>query len=285
MTASTTEQVRAEERLALMYAGQMLYSPKNPHYLDLLQPPGKMAPCHRENVVQFINEICEDFGLRTQTAGLAVSYFDRYMSAVCTQVRMDSHKVQKLAIVVTLIASKFAEVKMPGIDDLCDMAQNKYKKAELKAQEMDILNQLGWHVHAITPHAVLEQLVVILGLERHAEGAKCVIQHAEFFIDMSYYEYHIVGFPPLVVAAASLLCGWAHLGAEKTEIDHVPILCRLCHVSPDMMYRCKGILEEYFETAFPQTAEERNCVSPDSVMQSLQPPSASQPPYCFSPVK
>ena len=205
---------RAEQRIRLMQQAQPMLQP-SPRCLDS-SPAGAMQRCHRESVVQFINEVwliagttrrqtrrscprgshsltppsplaqvCEDFGLQTQTAGLAVSYFDRFLSKV-EQRGLDKDRVQLLAITCTLIAAKFSEIKMPGLDDLCEVAHNKYSKAELKEMELETLRMLQWELHAVTPHAALEQLAIIIN--HTEEPSKPFLEHAEFFIDMSYYE-------------------------------------------------------------------------------------------------
>ena len=120
----------------------------------------------------------------TQTAGLAVSYFDRFLSKTERQ-GLDKHRVQLLAITCTLIAAKFSEIKMPSLDDLCEVAHDKYSKAQLKEMELETLRVLHWELHAVTPHAALEQLAIIMN---HTEDqSKTFLEHAEFFIDMSYY--------------------------------------------------------------------------------------------------
>ena len=45
----------AAERVMLMRMAQVALMP-DPHYLDS-PPPGMMQLCHRESVVQFINEV------------------------------------------------------------------------------------------------------------------------------------------------------------------------------------------------------------------------------------
>ena len=77
----------------------------------------------------------------TQTAGLAVSYFDRFVSKT-ERHGLDKHRVQLLAITCTLIAAKFSEIKMPSLDDLCEVAHDKYSKAQLKEMELETLRVL-----------------------------------------------------------------------------------------------------------------------------------------------
>ena len=45
---------------------------------------------------------------------------------------------------------------------------------------------LQWELRAVTPHAALEQLAIIIN--HTEEPSKPFLEHAEFFIDMSYYE-------------------------------------------------------------------------------------------------
>jgi hypothetical protein len=75
---------------------------------------------------------------------------------------------------------------MPSLDDLCEVAHDKYTKAQLKEMELECLRVLQWELHAVTPHAALEQLAIIMN--HTEEESKPFLEHAEFFIDMSYYE-------------------------------------------------------------------------------------------------
>ena len=119
----------------------------------------------------------------TQTAGLAMSYFDRFLSK--TQGRLVKQRVQLTALTCTLLAAKFSEIKMPALDDLCEVAHGKYSKAQLKECELEIIRVLQWELHAVTPHAALEQFAIVINLTD--EQTKSYLEHAEFFIDMSYY--------------------------------------------------------------------------------------------------
>jgi len=261
---------RASQRIMLMRVAQPALMP-SPYCLD--SPPlGMMQLCHRESVVQFINEVCEDFGLLAQTAGLAVSYFDRFLSK--TAGGLVKQRVQLMALTCTLIAAKFSETKMPSLDDLCEVAHGLFTKAQLKETELETLRVLQWELHAVTPHAALEQLAIIMN---HTEDqSKTFLEHAEFFIDMSYYVYEMLKFPPLVVASSALLCAWSHLGNLKAIEFHMPQLCALCGVGQHDLLPCKMILFEYFNTTYPKAAEDAEMhraasvavgrTSPDSVM-------------------
>ena len=118
----------------------------------------------------------------TQTAGLAVSYFDRYLSKT-QRSGLDKQRVQLASITVVLIAAKFSDIKMPCLDDLWYL-RNKYSKAQLKESELETLRVLQWELNAVTPHAALEQLAIVTN---HTGDQSEILEHAEFFVDMSYY--------------------------------------------------------------------------------------------------
>ena len=286
--------------------------------------------------------MCEDFALEQRTAARAVSYFDRYVSKVSDINRSEQglrkKRVQLLAMTCVLIAAKFSEVKMPGLDDLCAVAQDKFSKGELKAMELETLRVLQWELHAVTPHDALQQLAVVINLSPEAD--KLLLDHAEFFVDTSYYEvrrapgrppppspstratyhgahaaglacpatllcgsppphhhvhlsasapsqYKTLPFPPLVIAASSLLCAWAHLGNVEPLTSHLPLLSAHCLASERDLTQCQRIIHDYFCKTFPRQAEAAekrrqaalaangpdracSCSSPDTVMDAMQ---------------
>ena len=106
----------------------------------------------------------------TQTAGLAVTYFDRFLSA--TGGSLAKNRVQIVALTCTLLAAKFSEIKMPSLDDLCEVAHGLFTKAQLKETELETLRVLQWELHAVTPHAALEQLALLPNATVVAFGGK-----------------------------------------------------------------------------------------------------------------
>ena len=145
-------------------------------------------------------QVCEELRLTSATAGLAVSYFDRFLSTMSkTEGRgLEKHRVHLLAVTCTRLAAKFAEVKMPSLGYICEAAQGMYTKAQLNEMELEALRVLRWELHTVTPHAALEQLAIILHhdnntdeqLVPHAvlEQLRLILRHAaEFFVDLSCY--------------------------------------------------------------------------------------------------
>ena len=159
----------------------------------------------------------------TQTAGLAVTYFDRFLSK--TGGALAKQRVQLLALTCTLIAAKFSEIKMPSLDDLCEVAHGLFTKAQLKETELETLHVLQWELHAVTPHAALEQLAI--AIEHTDERSKSVLEHADFFIDMSYYMVRPVPITPSYVPPVTSLDTPAPSPTSTPSHPHNPTLTTL----------------------------------------------------------
>jgi len=205
-------------------------------------PPddGLLPPDDREKVVDFIAEVCEEFTLQPQTTGLAVHYFDRCMSAPADK----DCPIELVGLVCILIASKFVETKVPAVSELCLISQNEYERQEVKDAEIMLLHRLEWELHAATPHSFLEQLAVAFDVNEPSR------KRAEFFVDMSYYEYAILEFAPMTVAASSLLLSWKQLGLCEREEECRADLATLCDVDQNKLIRCKETLHDHFNATF-----------------------------------
>lgn len=154
----------------------------------------------REMVIQFMNELGEDFDLRNDTVGQAMGFFDRVLS----RKPVDKSHVQLLAVACVLVAAKFGERRMPALADLEYVCQGKYSAADVKAAETDVVSTLSWQLHAITPHMFCTHL--LLSAVKCPARASCVFRHVEFFVDLSFYVYEALDYTSCLVGAAALLC-------------------------------------------------------------------------------
>jgi len=215
---------------------QMCLDCPEAHAFELLD----QTPDDREKVVEFIAEVCDDFSLKPQTAGLAVTYYDRFMR----QKNRPRCGDELAGIVCIMIASKFVETKVPAMSELRTITPIEFTRDQIKEAEIKILGVLGWQLHTATPHSFLEQLAIIVEL------AAPFRKRAEFLVDMSYYEHKILEFSPFVVAVAALTCSWAQLGDQESESRYTRKVSELCGVQQDDLERCKEILIEHFDVVF-----------------------------------
>jgi len=247
-------------------AFDMLLRMRDDQPLQIAFPPvdSLLTPDAREKVVDFMAEVCEEFALQTQTTGLAVTYFDRCMSA---PVVADC-PVELVGLVCILIASKFVETKVPAVNELCLISQNEYSRQEVKDTEIMLLHRLEWELHATTPHSFLEQLAVVFDVTDSPR------KRAEFFVDMSYYEYAALEFAPITVAASALLLSWKQLGLCERAQECRAELAALCNIDQPALVRCEETLHDHFNSTFNKPAHMVNgrggALSPQDITATFE---------------
>lgn len=225
---------------------------------------GKLCAIKRQEVIEMMAELSEELGLQVQTAGLAVTIFDRYTA----RARHWSTESDVVAIVAVALAAKFLEVSAPTFGDLSEFISRPRER--LQKMELEVLGELGWDLHTATPHAVAEQLFVLVG----APPAVC--KRTEFLIDVSYYEHRMLEHSIMEIACAALLLSWVQLDDLASEAKHEQHLAQLCGVRLDELARCRDTLQRSFNTILADevvdvaSASAPECgfgrISPNSIM-------------------
>lgn len=179
--------------------------------------------------MEFIADLADQFEFQAHTAGLACALFDRFVrrsGGTC-----ESEAELELAAAVCLrIAAKFAETTPPQPEDLCSLLQvhpvsssRRMNQALLNQKELAILDALDWELHVLTPHPVLDKLLIILN--EPAAGAAAT--RARLLIDMSFYSASTCTWRPTAVAAAAILLAKSQLGsASSSQAKLVSSICR-----------------------------------------------------------
>ena len=96
-----------------------------------------------------------------------MSYFDRFLSAVSSPEGrgLEKQRVQLLAVTCTRLAAKFAEVKMPSLDDMVEIAQGLFNKTQLK--EMELEAHQGYSTCTCTCHMCMCMLYMTCHVHVH----------------------------------------------------------------------------------------------------------------------
>lgn len=239
---------QAQRHLELQVLQQYRHMPAQ-NYLNICQN-GAILPWMREMVVQFLSELADDFGIQNDTLALAVNYLDRFLSLQ----PLDKSRIQLLGLVCCLLACKFNQRSIPCLCDLSAASKNKYSVSDVKSMEMDVLGVLDWDIYAPTPHNFLQNLWIVLEFEDEQ-----LLKYAEFFMDLSYYDYNIVTkYPPSVIAATSLQCAWEKMGDFRGQ--HIKQLCELCQHEMSTFMSCKELINAYMKHHI-SLSEDNCCVS------------------------
>jgi len=192
-----------------------------------LTPPGQLSPTERTSNIDFITGVGSTFKLHATTQGLAVQYFDRFMSA---PAGLDGSDVQLVGLAALMLASKFADTKVPALTDF----GGNFSPEQLKDTELMLLQRLGWDLNVATPHCFLEQMVIAFEVDHLSR------KRADFYIDASYYDACVLKCTPMTVAASSLLLSWKLQGLHDGQPSRRAELALLCGVDQAIITQLQG---------------------------------------------
>ncbi|XP_044162444.1 G2/mitotic-specific cyclin-B3 isoform X1 [Bufo gargarizans] len=149
----------------------------------------------RAILVDWMVEVQENFELNHETLYLAVKLVDHYL-AVSVIVR---EKLQLIGSTTVLIASKFEERCPPCLDDFLYICDDAYKKEELIAMEMDILQKLNFDINIPVPYRFLRRF----GKCAHASMETLTL--ARYICELTLQDYDFVQEGASKMAASCLL--------------------------------------------------------------------------------
>jgi len=98
-------------------------------------------------LIDWLNEVAQEFKLRNETLYLAVNYTDRFLARCLTAER---GKLQLIGVCCVLIASKYYEAVPPQVDDFVYITDHSYQRTEVLQMESCILNTLEFNLTVVT---------------------------------------------------------------------------------------------------------------------------------------
>ncbi|KAM4020234.1 G2/mitotic-specific cyclin-B3 [Anomaloglossus baeobatrachus] len=179
------------------------------NYLDSQKDIGKEM---RAILVDWMVEVQENFELNHETLYLAVKLVDHYLAV---QVVM-REKLQLIGSTAVLIASKFEERCPPCLDDFLYICDDAYKREELIAMEMDILQKLNFDINIPVPYRFLRRF----GKCAHASMETLTL--ARYICELTLQEYDFVQESASKMAASCLLLAlkMKDLGGWTATLQH-----------------------------------------------------------------
>ncbi|CAH2062961.1 unnamed protein product, partial [Iphiclides podalirius] len=164
----------------------------NPRYMRK-QPD--ITHMMRSILIDWLVEVCDEYGLQSETLHLAVSYVDRflsYMSVVRT-------KLQLVGTAATYIAAKYEEVFPPEVSEFVYITDDTYKKCEVLRMEHLILKVLSFDLSTPTSHAFLSHYCISNGLSKKTFHLAAYIAELCLLEADPYLQYK-----PSIIAACAL---------------------------------------------------------------------------------
>uniref|UniRef100_A0A8C9PE91 G2/mitotic-specific cyclin-B3 n=1 Tax=Spermophilus dauricus TaxID=99837 RepID=A0A8C9PE91_SPEDA len=164
----------------------------------------------RAILVDWLVEVQMTFEVCHETLYLAVKLVDHYLMKVVCQ----KDKLQLLGSTAFLIAAKFEEPSPPCVDDFLYICEDIYKRDELLAMEISILQALNFDINIPIAYHFLRRYA------RCVHASMKTLTLSRFICEMTLQEYDYVQERASKLAAGSFL-----LALYMKKLEHcVPIL-------------------------------------------------------------
>ncbi|XP_073456761.1 G2/mitotic-specific cyclin-B3 [Aquarana catesbeiana] len=150
-----------------------------PNYIDVQRDISKEM---RAILVDWVVEVQENFELNHETLYLAIKLVDHYLAAsVITR-----EKLQLIGSTAVLVASKFEERCPPCLDDFLYICDDAYKREELIAMEVDMLQKLNFDINIPVPYRFLRRFA------KCAHANMETLTLARYICELTLQEYDFV---------------------------------------------------------------------------------------------
>lgn len=159
----------------------------------------------RAVLVDWLNEVAQEYKLRSDTLYLAVHYTDRFLSLHNASV--ERSKLQLVGVTCVLIASKYYEAQPPTVDDFVQITDYTYKREELLKMETLVLNTLDFALTGATCIDFLARFVKagLAPLLLQPQQATSVSMFAHYLCELSLQDYKMLQLRPSKIAASAVL--------------------------------------------------------------------------------
>lgn len=228
-----------------------------PKHMDIqVEVNGKM----RAILVDWLIEVHMKYQLRPETLFLTVNIIDRYLA----EANVQRKHLQLIGVVAMFIAAKFEEIDPPRISDFCYITDNTYSSSEIIQTECRVLSALRFRVVVPTAAHFMDRL---------SKANRCDAKHREFaqyLVELSLTELHMVRHPPSRLVAASLLLSNELLGQSPAW---PPSMVYHARHEEQSLRECADELRALYEAATSSplqatckkySSKEHHCVATDA---------------------
>ncbi|CAI9275010.1 unnamed protein product [Lactuca saligna] len=158
----------------------------------------------RSILIDWLVEVCEEYGLASETFYLTVALIDHYLS----KKNIGKRRLQLLGITSMLIASKYEEISAPRVEEFCFITDSTYTKGEVLEMEQQILDEISFQLSLPTTKKFLRRF--LLAAQSSYKAPIIELEYlANYLAELTLIEYSFLKFlPSLIAASAVFLAKW-----------------------------------------------------------------------------
>eukprot|EP00762_Andalucia_godoyi_P006730 ANDGO_06145.mRNA.1 Cyclin-A1-1 len=163
-----------------------------PNYIDRSQTD--INASMRAILIDWLNEVAQEYNLKQETLHLSVNIIDRFLSAV----PVARSRLQLVGVTGMLIAAKYEEIVAPTVEEFVYITDNTYSREDVLKTEGQMLNILRFNITAVTIMDFLPRFL------RAGNADSRVSQLALFLSELTLQEYQFLHYTPSMIAAAAV---------------------------------------------------------------------------------
>mmetsp|Transcript_40928 Transcript_40928/g.85992 ORF Transcript_40928/g.85992 Transcript_40928/m.85992 type:complete len:291 (+) Transcript_40928:135-1007(+) len=161
----------------------------------------------RKSMVEWCQQVQNSLNMSPETAWIAVSLFDRYLSSgkgKSHQALQDRYKFQLAAITSFYTAVKINEtVKLDAVT-LAELCRGFYAASDIVSMEEDILFALNWRVSCPTPMDFAREMIEFLPEKARNSISEYILEATQKYVDSAASDFFFTFCKPSVIGASCL---------------------------------------------------------------------------------
>ncbi|KAI3968946.1 hypothetical protein MKW92_002081 [Papaver armeniacum] len=194
--------------------------------------------------IKWIISKSDYFGFGFQTAYLSISYVDRFLSKRIT----DSEKswaIRLLSIASLSLAAKMEECEVPLLSKFNSEQELNFESNTIQKMELMICSTLEWRMNSITPFSYLHYFISNFGNEsRRRPPSKDLLSKSIELVFAFTKEINLIGHPPSIVAAASVLAALDQRLTRKTIEYKMSLISSCGSLDNDHLFSCYNMMKK-----------------------------------------
>lgn len=196
----------------------------------------------REEALNWVFRVKSRYGFASNTALLAVNYFDRFIASVKFQT--DKPWMSQLVAVACLsLAAKVEEIHVPLLIHLqVEEARYVFEAKTIQRMELLVLSTLQWRMHPVTPISFFDHIIRRLGSECHQQLE--LFGSCERLLISVVADTRFMSYIPSVLATAIMIHVVKDLKPCE-QVEYQSQLMTLLKVNQEKVNECYELLLEH----------------------------------------
>ncbi|KAI3958928.1 hypothetical protein MKX01_023604 [Papaver californicum] len=205
--------------------------------------------------IKWIIRKSDYFGFGFQTAYLSITYVDRFLSKRITNSEK-SWAIRLLSIASLSLAAKMEECEVPLLSKFNSEQELNFESNTIQKMELMILTTLEWKMNSMTPFSYLHYFISNFSNEsrrRPSLAANDLLSKSIELVFAFTKEINLIGRPPSIVAAASVLAALDQRLTRKTIEYKMSLISSCGSLDNDHLFSCYNMMKKLQRETYEMT--------------------------------